>query len=89
MRIDPTAIVTITDLRERKAPATDRPASSPSTVVSLGEAAGAARTSAPEGGITTRIASIRSALHAGTYVVDLDKLSERILDDDLDREGTP
>jgi anti-sigma28 factor (negative regulator of flagellin synthesis) len=85
MRIDPTALVSINDLRERAGAPAARPADSPSSVVALGEAAAGAQSSAATGDITARIAKIRDDLAAGAYVVDLDKLSERILDDDLER----
>lgn len=86
MRIEPTAIQTISTPRER--PSASTPASKPgppAAVVSLGESASAAAAAPANLGITTRIANIREALDAGSYVVDLDKLSERILDDDSAR----
>ncbi len=87
MRIDPTTIVSINDTRPRPGNP-GRPDGSPSSVVSLGEAAAAAQVHGDvDPSITTRIARIREELAAGTYVVDLEKLSERILDDDLAREG--
>lgn len=85
MRIEPTTIRTITDIRDRKAAPTPRTAPSPSSVVSLGEAAGTTQASAADPAITARIESIRAELEAGTYVVDLDKLSQQIFIDDLER----
>ena len=85
MRIEPTALATITDIRDRKPAVAARPTGSPSSVVSLGEAAETAQASSADPAVTARIASIRAELEAGTYVVDLEKLSQRILDDDLDR----
>ncbi len=88
MRIDPTTLVSITNPRERGETPAPKPATSPSAVVSLGEAASAAGAAGgASSAVTARIAAIRDELAAGTYVVDLDKLSERILDDDLAREG--
>ena len=85
MRIEPTTILTITDVRDRKPAPIARREPSPSAVVSLGEAAGTSQASAPDPAITARIDSIRAELEAGTYVVDLDKLSQRIFLDDLER----
>jgi anti-sigma28 factor (negative regulator of flagellin synthesis) len=88
MRIEPTAILTITDVvRDRKTATPSRPSGSPSSVVSLGEAAETAQAQSADPAVTTKIASIRAELEAGTYVVDLDKLSQRIFIDDLEREG--
>jgi anti-sigma28 factor (negative regulator of flagellin synthesis) len=85
MRIDPATLVSITEPRERAATPAGRPQGSPASVVSLGEAASAAGTSSADPAVTARIARIRDELATGSYVVDLDKLSEAILDDDLER----
>lgn len=88
MRIDPTTILTVTSPRERT-PAAAAPAPrDPAAVVALGEAAAATQATSPtDPGVTTRIAKIRELLAGGDYVVDLDQLSERILDDDLARSA--
>lgn len=88
MRIDPTTLVSITEPRERPAAPAGRPQSSPSSVVALGEAASATRASGEDPAVTARISRIREELASGSYVVDLDKLSEAILDDDLERCST-
>jgi anti-sigma28 factor (negative regulator of flagellin synthesis) len=87
MRIDPTTLVSITEPRERTATPSGRQHGSPSAVVALGEAATAARTSGEDPTVTARIARIREELADGSYVVDLDKLSANILDDELERGG--
>ncbi len=90
MRIDPTTLTALSEPRERQAAPSARPGS-PSSVVSLGAAASAAQEAAgaetADPSVTTRIARIRAELDGGTYVVDLERLSERILEDDLLREG--
>ncbi len=87
MRIDPTILVSISDLRERThAPAGHPTSPPPAAVVALGEAASSVpSTRVGEAAITAKIAQIREELAAGSYVVDLDQLSERILDDDVER----
>ncbi len=85
MRIDPTALTAIHDPRTREAPAGPRPADDQASVVSLGAAASASKSSGLDPAIAARIGRIKELLAKGDYHVDLDKLSERILDDDLAR----
>jgi anti-sigma28 factor (negative regulator of flagellin synthesis) len=87
MRIDPTAILAIDPKRERPAatPAAASRPRDPAAVVSLGESAAAAQAQPANPGVTAKISRIRELLAGGDYVVDLDKLSERILDDDVAR----
>ncbi len=87
MRIEPTTILTISESHERKPAQAPRASASASTVVSLGDAAETAQTAATDPTVTARLDVIRTELEAGTYVVDLDKLSQRILIDDLERGG--
>lgn len=82
MRIDPTALTAIHDPRTREAGAGARPADDQASVVSLGAAA---RAAGADPTVTSRIARIRELLAGGDYQVDLDKLAERILDDDIAR----
>lgn len=86
MRIAPTAVLGLTGLREQPAAKPAPSERDPAAVVALGEAAtAAAQTSSTDPAVTARIATIRELLETGEYVVDLDVLSERILDDDLAR----
>ena len=86
MRLDPTALTAITDHRTREPSAAKRPADDEASVVSIGVAATKATGADPS--ISTRIGRIRELLASGEYHVDLDKLAERILDDDIAREQT-
>ena len=52
-------------------------------MVSLGAAA--TRAAGTDPSVTTRIGRIRELLASGDYQVDMDKLAERILDDDVAR----
>lgn len=90
MRIDPTAIHAIDAKRDRPTAAgtTTRPRD-PAAVVSLGEGAAAAAAQPASAGVTAKLARIRELLAGGDYVVDLDQLSERILDDDIARAAVP
>lgn len=89
MRIDPTIITPITDAPRRPTAPPARGAGQDAAVVSLGADASAAAASSsgvsPE--ISARVSRVRELLANGEYVVDLDKLASRILDDDLAREG--
>jgi anti-sigma28 factor (negative regulator of flagellin synthesis) len=87
MRIDPTALTAIHEPRTREASTGPRPADDQASVVSLGAAASASRSGGLDPAITARIGKIRELLAGGNYHVDLDKLSERILDDDEARTG--
>ena len=84
MRIDPTALTAIDDHRTREPASAKRPADDQASVVSIGVAA--TRASGADPSISTRIGRIRELLANGDYHVDLDKLAERILDDDVARE---
>lgn len=89
MRIDPTTIAAITPPRERPMATAAAPkAHDPAAVVSLGQGATALQASSTDPGITTRIARIRELLADGDYVVDLDQLAGRILDDDEARSAS-
>jgi|GEM_PF-3080813 len=88
MRIETISGLAITTPRERPAATAAPKPRDPAAVVSLGESATAAAAAPADPGVTTRIARIRELLDGGNYVVDLDKLSERILDDDAAR-STP
>ena len=83
MRIDPTALTAIHDPRTREATTGGRPADDQASVVSIGAAATRAAGNDPS--VSTRINRIRELLASGDYQVDLDKLAERILDDDIAR----
>lgn len=83
MRIDPTALTAIHDPRAREAAPSARPADDQASVVSLGAAA--TRAAGTDPSVTTRIGRIRELLASGDYQVDMDKLAERILDDDVAR----
>ena len=87
MRIDPTALTAIHDPRTRETAPGARPAGDQAAVVSLGAAASASKTGGLDPAITARIGRIKELLASGDYHVDLDKLSERILDDDVARTG--
>jgi anti-sigma28 factor (negative regulator of flagellin synthesis) len=86
MRIDPTALTAIHDPRTpRETSPGARPADDEASVVTLGAAASASRARSADPSISTRIGRIRELLANGDYQVDLDKLAERILDDDVAR----
>ncbi len=86
MRIDPTVITPITDAQARPTAGRTKRNTQPASVVSLGtDAETAASAVGPE--ISARVSRVRELLAKGEYVVDLDKLASRILDDDLAREG--
>lgn len=84
MRIDPTALTAIHDSRPRTVAPGARAADDQASVVSLGAAA---RATGINPTVTGRIERIRELLASGDYQVDLDKLAERILDDDVARTG--
>lgn len=86
MRIDPTALTAIHDHRTREPAGAKRSADDDqASVVSIGVAA--TKASGTDPSISTRIGRIRELLASGDYHVDLDKLAERILDDDVARES--
>lgn len=85
MRIDPTALTAIHEPRPREASAGPRPADDQASVVSLGAAASASKNGGLDPAIAARIGRIKQLLASGDYHVDLGKLSERILDDDIAR----
>jgi len=94
MRIDPkvsTPPVT-TETRETQARPTGKPAvsaaSSEASVVQL-SAAGTAAAEPKKNDITTRLQTIKAMIDAGDYPVDLNKLAERIVDDEFLREAAP
>ncbi|MBP6632674.1 MAG: flagellar biosynthesis anti-sigma factor FlgM [Kofleriaceae bacterium] len=83
MRIDPSKLAPITEPKPRDPRAAERDRSTPSSVVEL--TASSDGGSAIESGIAERIARVRELISTGQYAVDLDKLAERIVDDDLTR----
>jgi len=94
MRIESQAgVAGVTDPREGK-PATAAAAPGtahqpdPASIVTI-SAAGSSASSAADGEIlpanAARLASIRAAINAGQYPIDLDKLASRIVDDELVR----
>ena len=88
MRIDPNVIVSPIAPTTREGKQATRATESKdgsASVVSLSSAAGTAATEKPSPGITARLAAIKSAVDAGSYPIDLDKLASRIVDDDLIR----
>lgn len=94
MRIDPkvtTTPVTATSTAETRgkqpAPTPTGPAAGTSSVVNLSSEGAKAASAASSGstGITGRLAVIKTQLDTGTYPVDLDRLSNRIVDDELMR----
>lgn len=88
MRIDPNLTVSQIAPISREGKSATRTAESKdgsASVVSLSSAAGTAATEKPSQGITARLAAIKSAVDAGSYPIDLDKLASRIVDDDLVR----
>lgn len=86
MRIDTKVTTPITSNEARKAAPreTQAPATTgtKASVVQLSSAATAAARPAAHG-ITARLEKIKALVDAGQYPVDLDKLAERIVDDDL------
>jgi anti-sigma28 factor (negative regulator of flagellin synthesis) len=89
MRIDPKVITTPVATETRETPTRARPRSNTggrASVVTL-TAAGAALTEPARPSITTRLATIKAMVDAGDYPVDLDKLAERIIDDDMLRSA--
>ena len=90
MRIDPTALPPVLESPTRESESTPaRAPASPPAVVSIGDAASAAGTGRIPAAVDARIARVRELLASGKLEVDLDRLAERILDDDLARTGTP
>ena len=90
MRIDPKVITTPVATETRETPARARPRSNTggrASVVKL-TAAGAAMTEPASPSITKRLETIKAMVDAGEYPVDLDKLAERIVDDDMLRSAT-
>lgn len=88
MRIDPNVIVSQiapTSREGQQAPRATQSKDGSASVVSLSSAAGTAATEKSSQGITARLAAIKSAVEAGSYPIDLDKLASRIVDDDLVR----
>lgn len=89
MRIDPStlsAVAAPTNLRVRE-PDPSPPVQSPSSVVSLGEAAASAAAPPLDAAHTERLGRLREMIAAGKYTVDLEQLASRILDDDMARSG--
>jgi flagellar biosynthesis anti-sigma factor FlgM len=66
-------------------PAEGHDHSSPAAVVSIGQAAKAASTSAVDSSVRSRLEQVRAALERGEYSVDLDRLASRIIDDEVAR----
>lgn len=90
MRIDPkvTTPPVTSETRETPARPTAKPAGSEASVVQL-SAAGAAAAEPKKHDITTRLQTIKAMIDAGDYPVDLDRLAERIVDDEFLREASP
>lgn len=86
MRIEPKLEITpVADAREsqRREIPRDSPASE-ATVVSISTAgARAAEAKGPDKGMTARLERIKAMIDSDSYPVDLDKLAERIADDEI------
>jgi anti-sigma28 factor (negative regulator of flagellin synthesis) len=89
MRIDSKLDITPITTEGREAPERTpaKAESSVATVVSLSPAGARAAAAAgrAQSGQTTRLEKIKAMIDAGDYPVDLDKLAERIADDELVR----
>lgn len=89
MRIDPKVTTQAVTSESKDTPTRARPRSSTgaqAAVVKL-TAAGAAIAETKSHDITTRLETIKAMIDAGDYPVDLDKLAERIVDDEVVRSG--
>ncbi len=89
MRIDPKPSVqpVSTEPRETPRAAGQAPGAAAATVVALSAAGSAAAnaTSEPHSGMTARLDKIRKLIAENRYPIDLDKLADRITDDELMR----
>jgi anti-sigma28 factor (negative regulator of flagellin synthesis) len=87
MRIDPKIHTPVLERAATESTATARPEikDDQAAVVNLSSAGAAAQASASEHAMSARLEQLRTALERGAYVIDLDKLAARIVDDELAR----
>lgn len=86
MRIDPKISTPAITGSEPKPAAPREPARTSSGEAAIVELSVVAKP-ADEAGVTARIAKLKALVDAGEYAVDLDKLAEKIVEDDLLRLG--
>jgi len=88
MRIEPKVTTPVTapttaEARSAKPEAAVKHDTSSVVQLSAGATAAASATPGASHGITARLATIKTQLATGTYPVDLDRLANRVVDDDV------